>query len=384
MSRVRIFFEGATMSSSTAPDRDSFMLTGVLASKGYDWWWHNFTARHEESGEEKSFFIEYFLCNPALGGDAPRFGDVCDPRPSYGMIKAGCWGKDARQIHGFFGWRDIRVGDAPAAVAMGPNTLSETHMSGAVVVPADEAGRHPEWASDAGSMRWDLRIAKQIAFDVGWGASQPARALNLFEMYWHAQGIKTLFEGWVELDGQRYLVTPETSFGYADKNWGSDFTSPWIWLGSSDLVSKATGQRLEHSALEIGGGRPKVRGLSLPGQALVYLVHEGAAYEFNFSKPWLRTGVTFSFVEGAEEHLWTVEARSPSHRLEVEVRCRRNDMLLMRYQSPDGQRRHDRLWNGGTGYGEARLYERGNSSRPIDTIVLGHVGCEWGEAAQAG
>ncbi len=353
------------------------MLTGALARKGYDWWWHNFTARHEKTGAEKAFFIEYFLTNPALGADGPRFGGPGE-RPSYGMIKAGCWGEDARQVHAYHGWSDIDVGEPGLALRMGQNHLSETEMTGAVTVTPDEAAAHPEWASDAGRLRWSLRMDKQIGFSVGWGASAPMRALNLFEMSWHAQGIKTAYEGWVELDGERYVVTPETSYGYADKNWGSDFTAPWIWIGSSDLTSRSSGRRLERSALEIGGGRPRVAGVALPGQALVYFVHEGTPYEFNFSKPWLRSKVGFDFAEGEVDHAWTVTAETPHHRLEVELFCRRDEMLLMRYQSPDGARRHQRLWNGGTGRGELRLFDRSRPAAPVEVIDIGHAGCEWG------
>ncbi len=41
--------------------RDECMLTGAQANCGYDWWWHSFTARDAETGEEKPFFIEFFL-----------------------------------------------------------------------------------------------------------------------------------------------------------------------------------------------------------------------------------------------------------------------------------------------------------------------------------
>ena len=56
--------------------RNACQLFGEQASQGYDWWWHSFTARNAETGEEKPFFIEFFLCNPALGGDEPVFGQL--------------------------------------------------------------------------------------------------------------------------------------------------------------------------------------------------------------------------------------------------------------------------------------------------------------------
>ena len=56
--------------------RDACMLHGPLRSHGYDWWWHSFTAQDAVTGEDKPFFVEFFLCNPALGGDAPVLGQL--------------------------------------------------------------------------------------------------------------------------------------------------------------------------------------------------------------------------------------------------------------------------------------------------------------------
>lgn len=365
---------------AAAPDRNRFMLTNRLARRGYDWWWHSFTARHEKTGAEKAFFIEYFVCNPALGGAEPLFGGD-RAAPAYGMIKAGCWGADARQIHNFFGTASIDIAPGAAlSMRMGQNSLTETAMAGACQMSPAAAAAQPESMSDAGSLRWDLRIDKQIHYSVGAGASAAARVLDLFEMYWHAEGIKTAYAGWVELDGERYLVNPETCFGYADKNWGSNFTSPWLWIASCDLVSQATGKRLDNSALEIGGGRPKVLGVALDNRVLAYLAYEGTGYDFNFSKPWQTSRVDFGFVEGESENRWRVTARNRTAQMEVDLVCPRNEMLLMRYQSPDGARRHNRLWNGGTGTGEIRLFARDRDRVvPIDTITMGHVGCEYGE-----
>ena len=67
------------------------MLHGPLKYQGYDWWWHSFTGRDETTGREKPFFIEFFVCNPALGGDEPVFGQLPKDReagkkPSYLMV----------------------------------------------------------------------------------------------------------------------------------------------------------------------------------------------------------------------------------------------------------------------------------------------------------
>ena len=204
--------------------RNYFMLKGPLAKKGYDWWWHSFTGYNKKTGEARPFFIEYFTCNPALAEEEPVLGQ--DPenqkagkQPSYCMIKAGAYGKDPKQIHNFYSMKYFNCPDDELNIQVGDCSLTETHMSGFSRVSEEDAKNHPEYMSDAGDMMWDLDIDKQITFNVGYGASSLFRKLNSFEMFWHAEGIKTQYSGTVWLDGEEYEVIPEKSYGYADKNW---------------------------------------------------------------------------------------------------------------------------------------------------------------------
>ncbi len=56
-------------------------------------------------------------------------------------------------------------------------------------------------------------------------------------------------------------------------------------------------------------------------------------------------------------------------------------MFLVNYESPDGFKRHNRLWNGGNGEGRILLYRKlgGNRFKLIDDISVTHLGCEYGE-----
>ena len=64
-------------------------------------------------------------------------------------------------------------------------------------------------------------------------------------------------------------------------------------------------------------------------------------------------------------------------------------MLYYKYEAPDGQKRHNRLWNGGTGTGTVKLYRKyglqgrlfgsAKNLELIDEIEARHIGCEWGE-----
>ena len=362
--------------------RDAFMLTGALAECGYDWWWHSFTGHDAETGAEKSFFIEFFTCNPALGGDEPLLGQLpenqsADVKPSYLMVKAGAWGADAAQLHRFFGWNHVVLDKGvPFSIRADDCTLGETHTAGHVALTEDEAAAHPEYLCDAGELWWDLSIDKQVAYNVGYGASKPLRASEAFEMFWHAEGMKTQYSGVVTWNGRRYLVTPETSYGYADKNWGKDFTSPWVWLSSNHLTSKLTGVKLTDSVFNIGGGRPKVGPLALSRKLLAAFWYEGESYEFNFSKFWTLTKTQFDCRETETQIIWHVEQETPKHRMVTDITCEKRDMLLINYEAPDGAKRHNRLWNGGNGVGTVKLYRGGTL---IDEVEARNVGCEYGE-----
>ena len=366
--------------------RNAFMLHGPLAHHGYDWWWHSFTAQDAETGEDKPFFIEFFICNPALAEDQPTLGQLPENRragrrPSYLMVKAGTWGREHFQLHRFFSLRKVRIhGDAPYEVEVEDCYASETALKGSIRILPEEAAAHPEWMCDAGELSWDLKLDKQIAFNVGYGASKPLRDVEAFAMYWHAEGMKTAVSGSVTCGGRKYIVTPEKSFGYADKNWGRDFTSPWVWLASSCLKSKRDGRMLTNSAFDIGGGRPKIYFVPLDRRLLGVFYYEGKEYDFNFSHVWLNVKTEFSFEEQEELVHWHVRQENRNAVMDTEVFCRKEDMLLVNYEAPDGSKKHNRLWNGGNGWGTVRLYDKvGEELQLVDEIEATHIGCEYGE-----
>ena len=375
------------MSNISDLNRDEWMLRGPLAKQGYDWWWHNFTAIKEDTGEEKPFYVEFFTCNPALAGEEPRLvwhlpeEKRKGQKPSYLMVNVGFWGEQHGQLHRFFPWKAVSMHeDAPYEVRAEDCYCSETATWGTVSVTPEERDAHPEWMSDAGTLSWNLKIDKKIAFHVGYGASKFFRRLNAFEMFWHAEGMKTAFSGEVILNGERYLVRPETCYGYSDKNWGGDFTSPWVWLSSNNLVSRKTGKRLENSAFDIGGGRPKVFGLALDRKLLGAMFYEGRNYDFNFSKFWTLSRTKFDCEETADEIHWHVLQTTFYAKLDTVIRCKKKDMLLINYEAPTGLKRHNRLWNGGNGTGVLKLYKRRfGRDILIDEIEARNIGCEYGE-----
>ncbi len=362
--------------------RNECQLFGGQAKRGYDWWWHSFTAYHKKTGKEKPFFLEFFLCNPKYGQDYPIFGQLKENqekgiRPSYLMIKVGCWGEEHLQLHRFFGWKQIKVNyKAPFSIETDDCFLNEKNSRGHICLSKEDVNKHPEYMCDSGEISWDLKIDKLIPFNVGYGASKPMRVLQLFEMFWHAEGMKSTFSGSIILNGEEYEVIPDKSFGYADKNWGKDFTSPWVWLSSNNLTSKITGKKLNNSVFDIGGGCPKVGPIALKRKLLSAFYYEGKCYEFNFSKFWTGTKTKFESEETDTQIIWHVEQTNHHSKMISDITCEKKDMLLVNYEAPNGKKLHNRLWNGGNGVGIIKLYHKGQL---VDEIEAKNIGCEYGE-----
>ena len=328
-------------------NRDEWMLRGPLAKKGYDWWWHSMTAENAETGELKPFYVEFFTCNPALAEDEPVIvwndpeAQKAGKRPSYLMVNAGFWGDPKGQLHRFFSLNDVQIhADAPYRIVADDCRCSEVHTEGSIKVTPEEAAAHPEWMSDAGEISWKFDIRKEIAFHVGYGASKFFRRINAFEMFWHAEGMKTAFRGEIILNGVKYLLKEETCNGYSDKNWG----------GNRKLLGE--------------------------------FYYEGKDYEFNFSKFWTLSRTKFDCWETDDEIHWHVLQTTKNAKLDTQIRCYKKDMLNIRYEAPTGYKKHNRLWNGGNGTGTLKLYERslfGRNEKLIDEVYAEGIGCEFGE-----
>ncbi len=362
--------------------RNECQLYGGQAKKGYDWWWHSFTAYNKKTGAPRPFYIEFFLCNPKTGDLTPVFGQLKQNiekgiKPSYLMVNVGFWGKGASQLHRFFGWKEVVVNyKAPFSISAGDCYLDETSTRGSVNVSKEDALNHPEYMSDSGSLSWDLKIEKKVAFNVGYGAGWLFRHLQLFEMFWHAEGMKSFFSGTITCNGEEYVVKKERSYGYSDKNWGKDFTSPWVWLSSCNLTSRKTGKKLFNSVFDIGGGRPKVGPIALNRKLLSAFYYEGKCYEFNFSKFWTNTRTKFECHETDTQIVWHVEQKTWRNKMVTDITCNKEDMLLINYEAPNGKKLHNRLWNGGNGVGVIKLYHK---NKLVDEIDAKNVGCEYGE-----
>lgn len=373
-------------------DRNRYMLKGKLARRGYDWWWHSLVAINAKTGQKQPFFIEYYVINPALGGDKAIAGQLPENKargikPSYAMLKAGRWGtadgQPATQINNLYPITAFKADFTKMEVSIGTHTANETHLKGSVKLSKEEAAAHPEYMSDAGEMSWDLKAEKVLPYSVGFGTSPFFININAFQMYWHAAGMYTRYSGTITFNGELYNVEPETSCGYQDKNWGGDYTSPWVWLNCNNFTSRSTGKKLANTALDCGGAQPVVFGVSLPRRMLIAFYHEGELFEFNFSKVWTNPHQVFDCPITKEFVGWNLTAWNNKGKIEIHFKCPRETMLNVNYENPDGLKRHNSLWNGGYAAGSVTLWRKvGGEYVKVDDFDGDLGGCEYGEYDQ--
>lgn len=359
--------------------RNGFMLNGMLGKNGYDWWWHSLVAINKKTKKPKPFFIEYFVINPALGTGKPAIPKGAG-KPSFAMIKAGAWGKDARQINNFFAISEFRASREKMDIKIGRNIATETRLSGSVQLSEKDAEKHPEYRSDTGKMVWDLSVKKILPYSVGYGTSRLFRSLNAFRMFWHIQGMKCEYSGRIFFDGEEYMALPEKSFGYQDKNWGSDYTNPWVWLSCNNIRRKGGGKALKMASLVAGGGTPVFFGIPIKRKIVVAFYYEGKLYEFNFSKFWQLNRQEFGCKEDKKYVYWSITASNIKNKIEINFACEKEKMLFINYLNPKGEMNHTRLWNGGDAKGTIKLYARKNFKwQLIEEFICENGGCEYGE-----
>ena len=118
------------------------------------------------------------------------------------MVKAGAWGENAAQLHRFLSWDQVRAPmTSPYCVEAEDCYVDGTKTYGRISIPEEEAKAHPEWMCQSGAIQWNLKIDKKVALNVGYGVGKGVRKLQLFEMFWHAEGMKTAFSGEVTWNG---------------------------------------------------------------------------------------------------------------------------------------------------------------------------------------
>lgn len=358
--------------------RNSYMLRGSLARRGYMRWWHSFSGVQENTGVTRTFFIEFFLVNPRLGKDIPILGQhpyykKRGMKPSYMLVKAGVFpsadSADGKQLHAFYPISSLKATGCPLVMQVDDCFYSEDRISGSVEVSPEEAARRC-FMTDSGSMEWNLEVHKAVSCHIGIFGGRLMQFFNALDSYWHGEGIRSFFKGSVTLDGETYEITPEDSYGYADKHWGRSFNSPWLQLACSHLTSEKTGRTLRHSALAINGCIPRFFCFPLRRRLMLQLTYTGEDFTFTRCK--------WEAKETNKRIIWHILAQSKTAVIRISGSCTKEQMMFLRYENPDGLLSQFPLWAGSAGIGSIRLYRRAREGKELlDTLEMEGALCEY-------
>lgn len=363
--------------------RNAYMLRGSLAKKGYMRWWHSFAGIQPDTGEMRTFFIEYLILNPALGSSQPILGQhpyykKRGMKSSYVRIKAGVfpdnYGNPGLQLHSYHGITSLKsASGAPLVLQTEDCFYSEDYISGYVDVTHQEA-KHRSLMTDEGSMEWTLEVQKAVSCHIGYIASPLMCALNALTSFWHGEGIRSFYRGNVILNGVSYEVNPDSCFGYADKHWGSHYNHPWLQLASCHLTSKRTGKLLRHSALAINGCCPRLLFFPLKKKLMIQLTYMGEDFEFNFTRPSLLSRCRWRVKETNKRYIWQISAQNRNAVIKITINSPKDTMVPLLYETPEGHYLKPALQEGNSGTGTIELFRRTKTGKELlDTLKLEHV-----------
>ena len=377
---------------------DQYVLRGKLRQEGFERWRYVFSALNRTTGQEKKFFIELYIVNPAIspkaavisqksrlaysesdlqyalaGTDsATHANDELDVKPSYVLVKSGVFGNGGKHMNKFyasslFGYvkntENFKVGDC----LFGANSLT-----GMISVTEQDLRLRPELLCNSGAMSWELKFERQIE-------SNPL--YNRKNYLWIPIGTKSLFSGSVHLDNEEYVVLPKSSNGYIDKCWGEKPNSPYFHLSSSKMTSIISGKALLNSCFALEG--------EFGGKLCATLDIEGEKYTVENRKIFKKDVIVHDCsqisdsIDGEKVH-WTVSIHKRKFVIDVDAFCKGKELFVRDYEMPQGKRCLLKILSG-IGKGEIRIYKKtGKNLELLEHANIYDAICEFGETEEIG
>jgi len=348
------------------------MLHGALKKNGYLQMRYVFSGINRTTGEEKQFFIEMYMLNPAISPLEAVLAQKCRPkmsaddiqyalagtqsaqklgqeesvRPSYVLIKAGAFGARGKIFNKFIPAAQLIWDKQQDSFRTDDCLFTRDTLTGQISVAEYELREKPELLCDSGQMVWELHYEQTFTSD-------PLVARKSFT--WTPTGIKTLFSGTVTFDGVEYSIIPRRSFGYIDKTMGPSLNNPLFHISSSNLTSMITGQVLSRSFFAIKG--------EYDGKLNMAIQVENEKVEIKksgfFERAIERHECTEAPAENGGTKLhWSVSIRKKHIVIDIDVFCNPADLCVREYEIPAGGKTVMKVLGGASGYGELRIYKR--------------------------
>lgn len=367
------------MAANDSKKIEKYMLKGALKRSGFEWWRMVTNATSKTTGEERTFFIEFYIVNPALSTDKCLFitrtnkqkteeelfqaltsnEDIPDiqsseedvpEKPSFIMVKAGTFQGKGKQINAFFSPDMLELGKKDFIIKLGDNAktscmLGYDFTQGVVQVTRAKLKEMPELDCNVGTIGWNLKFERGINFDETYESSHTNYSVLAG---------KLLCSGSIVFDGEEYVVAREKSMAFYDKSWGKAFPEPYYHISSNNLSSQISGKKINEASLVIHGSYDK--GLSvllhLDGQSIEFNAKNSSKYDLNFD--------CFEVQDGPRQNKihWTISIADKKRVLDIDIFSATKQMFLRNYQCPQEGRKIMKILSGAEGVGEIRLYNK--------------------------
>ena len=331
---------------------NQYVLRGKLRQHGFERWRYVFSAFGKISGQEKKFFIELYMVNPALSpkvavlsqksrlalsesdlqyalagtASAAHANDEIEVLPSYVLVKAGVFGSGGKQINKFFASSLFSYVKSSDSFKVGDFFFGTKTLSGSLSVTAQDLRIRPELLCNVGSMAWDLKFERLLE-------SMPL--YNRKDYLWTPIGAKSVFSGTVHLDGVEYVVSQKNSNGYIDKAWGMDPNSPYFHISSAKMSSIISGKPLLNSFFSLEG--------EFGGKLCAAICIEGTHYNVENKKIFKKDVIIHDCsqindnADGEKVH-WSVSIHRGKFVIDIDVYCNGKEMFVRDYEMPYGKR----------------------------------------------
>lgn len=373
------------------------MLKHSYKKNGFDVWRFFVNASNIYSGEQCTFFFEYYIVNPALSpketvlGFKSRLNKTAADlqyalagtlsaenantetfvQPSFVMVRGGCLSRGGKVVSTYFPSSEVVFNKKEIILCAGSGeeecSITDKAIKGYANVSYSDLQEKSELLCNAGTISWNLLYEPKINFNSDYSHKGQK---------WSPFGAYTVLAGKIFFDGNEYAVHPKNSFGYIEKIWGKDLFSPSFHLSCSNLGSTITGKILEDSCFVVNGVFDDCVSVLTKIENRIIIFPADKKKKFSLKYNCLE--MPDDYQDGIKLH-WTVSVHNKEYVIDIDVFCKTEEMLVRDFESPAGERKVLKLLAGGTGTGELRLYKKIKKNLELlEHVTITGAVCEYG------
>lgn len=361
---------------------------------GINFWRFFFPGINQENKEECFFCLEFEVLNPnisenemlfslsqkkilpedlqsALLGNSSILNEQTNTKSSYCSVRLLKLGNKSKQLCQFMSFREVDFDFKNMEFKIGNKLFTDKSLSGFISIANEDEIKNKEIFCQQGYATWNLEYKIK---------ESELKGYHNDSYRWFPIGVKTDFVGKVNFDGEDFLVDTRTALGHIDRFYGNAYPTELIHIYCSNLISMISGKKLENSAFCIQGIFENR--ISLIGNL------ENIDISFFANKSQRAYNCVFDCVEvpGIENHSermlhWSFSLNDKQTIVDIDIFCRLTELNNRIIEKPEGNRNIISLLEGGTGFGEIKLYKKNKKAiEQIEHAKLTKVICEFGKS----